>query len=310
MTQEIHALKINIFSERNGKGLEVDQRILAEALTELGCEVECTSFSARCNKSFHSDINIFFEKIASSWLQTAPLNWFVPNPEWYMQDIKLLRSINLILCRTKEVERIFQNLNKKTYFTGFTSPDCYDPTMIKDYKSFFHLAGPSAQKGTIPLLNIWVNNPQLPTLVAIYHYKRLKFNAPNLQLLTDRVETPVLRRLQNYCGIHICASETEGFGHSMMESLSTGAVIVTTNAPPMNEFTSDFLVPYQHTSRRYLATNYYVNQNALEETIKKIMNMPPEELEAIGKKNREAYLEKTRQFKTNLQALISPYLGH
>lgn len=289
---DAHALKINIFSVKNGKGLEMDQKILADALTKLECEVLCkNSWDPEDNVSY-ADINIFFEILNPVWFPYASANWHIPNPESYVQELTLLEGVDLILCRTKEVERIYKELNKNTYFLGFTSMDCYDPKIPKNYKMFFHLAGGSGHKGTGPILNIWLNNPSLPLLTAIKHDHPLNFTAENLHWITHRIETQALRELQNSYGIHLCPSTTEGFGHYLMEALSTGAVVVTTNAPPMNEFVSDFLVPYQDSTPQLLAIAYYVDQNALAKTIHTLVNMPIDQLETIGKKNRLLYLKK------------------
>ncbi|MES2199111.1 MAG: hypothetical protein V4489_02965 [Chlamydiota bacterium] len=116
------ALTIHIYGEKNGKGLEKDISILKPAITKAGHDV--ADFSPSYVQSKTADINIFLESLNLDQMKTATHNWFIPNPEWYLQDLALLDNIDLILCRTKEVERIFKDLGKKTYFLGFTSEDC------------------------------------------------------------------------------------------------------------------------------------------------------------------------------------------
>ena len=47
--------------------------------------------------------------------------------------------------------------------------------------------------------------------------------------------------------VHVCPSSREGFGHYINEARSVSAVIITVDAPPMNEFvtnaTSGILIP-------------------------------------------------------------------
>lgn len=297
-------LKINVISEKNGKGLETDQQILSEAITKLGHDVTNLSFEEALWSP--ADINIFFQLLVSEKFPLARLNWFIPNPEWYRQDIKLLDKVDLILCRTHEIERIFRNLNKQTYYMGFTSPDCYQGDIKKDYYQFFHLAGGSVQKGTIPIKDIWLSHPRLPLLTLIQYPTSFTSQQSNFNWISHRIPLEQLRLFQNQFGIHLCPSETEGFGHYIMEAMSTGAVVVTTDAPPMNEFIKDprCLVPYTHSAPYYLGINYYVNAQELQNKIKALLKLTPEELSLIGLNNRSAYLQKKQEFYENLEELL------
>ena len=92
--------------------------------------------------------------------------------------------------------------------------------------------------------------------------------------------TDAIKVYENMCGIHLCPSETEGFGHYIMEALSAGAVVVTTDAPPMNEFVTD-AAAWQASNRSEpwgLATNYFVDPAKLEETVNALMQLPVSEL--------------------------------
>lgn len=299
-------LKINIFSDSNGRGLETDQNILKNALERLGHTVNSVSFD-NISKPIDADINIFIEFITLHYIRKAKTNWFIPNPEWYRQNLELLDQMDLILCRTKEVERIFQQLNKKTFFLSFTSPDCYREEVEKDYELCAHLPGASIQKGTAAITNIWESNPQFPPLVIVNFLDYfLPISLVNLTWIPYRLPVDEFRVLQNHCGLHLCLSETEGFGHYLMEAMSTGAVVVTTDAPPMNEFINDprCLVPYSKTTLQRLATNYYVDQDLLEAKINSLMQLSHEELRRIGLNNRKQYLKTQQEFYSNLEKLL------
>lgn len=65
-----------------------------------------------------------------------------------------------------------------------------------------------------------------------------------------------VRRLQNSHGIHVCVSEREGFGHYINEARAVGALVVTTNHPPMNELiTEETGVLVQPYRTRYVAAS-------------------------------------------------------
>jgi len=299
-------LTINLICEANGKGLERDRTILHKELTALGCRVHCLEGDEEKNIA-HADINIFCERLPTHFLAYAKTNLLIPNPEWCFVSHEDLRKVDLILCRTREVERIFKEMNKPTYYLGFTSPDASLSFIDKDFKHFLHVAGGSCQKGTHVITAAWALSPHFPHLTLLSWMFPPVNNVSNIFWISSHLPLEVLRQFQNQCGIHLCLSETEGYGHYLMEAMSLGAVVVTTNAPPMNEFVKDSrcLVAYEKTSRQQLATNYYACPENLMSQVNRLLHLSDAELRAIGQENRARYLRKTKDFKVNLKTLIN-----
>ncbi len=303
-------LKINVFSINNGVGLEAQRKLMRKALESLGHIVhdrEYNEMPTLLNLYSLADINIFMEIICPQWLPYAKLNWLVPNPEWYVQDLALLNKIDLALCFTHEAERIFREMGINAYFSGFTSFDCYHSGIEKNFSRYLHVAGKSTMKGTPAIADLWKTDRSLPQLTVICHWWERPFFQENLEWISTKIPENRLRHLQNHCGIHLCPSETEGFGHYIMEAMSAGAVVVTTDAPPMNEFITDkrCLVPYQKIDQRYLATRYFIAPEDLEKTIRDLRSLPESELKKIGENNRAMYLQKTQEFQANLERLLN-----
>jgi len=301
-------LKIHIFCEANGKGLEKDRNILKESLESLNCIVDCFENNVQVLVS-DCDVNIFVQHINPNQIPSAKHNWFIPNPEWCFDDITLLESMDLILCRTREVERIFKNLNLNTYFLSFTTKDRYVENIKKQHQRYLHVAGSSEYKGTRAIITAWEQQNRFPYL-TILKMNIMPLNSTNLKIINRYVSQERVIRLQNECLIHLCPSETEGFGHYIMESMSAGAVVLTTNAAPMNEFIEDkrCLIPYEKTSSQRLATLYYVGVSDIEKHIYKFKQLPIDELLKIGKSNRERYLKISKTFNENLKNLIDQTL--
>lgn len=189
---------------------------------------------------------------------------------------------------------------------GFSSRDCRSPLIENDYRLCFHVAGGSPFKGTQAILKAWSGKDYLSNLTILIHHSLLHTTQPNVQWIMERISLSELRLLQNSCGIHLCPSETEGFGHYLMEAMSTGAVVITTDGPPMNEFIVDkrCLVPYKHTAPCRLATRYLVDPEQLAKRVEELMALPVEELKKIGDRNRTNYLQKTEEFHHNLKRLM------
>lgn len=302
MTQQ---LKINLITQcNNGKGLETDLKILKEALEKLDCLV--TVLDLEDNRWNRAHINIFIQGLVLEKFPMAKQNWFIPNPEWFQADMRFLERVDLVLCRTKEVEKIFRDLCKQTYYLEFTSPDCYQDNVKKDYRHFLHLAGGSHLKGTKNILPIWLSNPSFPLLTIVNFLNPCTSQAPYIECISTRLPQNELRKLQNQSGFHLCPSETEGFGHYIMEAMSTGAVVITTDAPPMNEFIQDkrCLIPYTKASPLHLATLYEIDQQQLQNKIEHLLTLTSQELEEIGQRNRAVYEEKQQGFYEKLEELI------
>eukprot|EP00697_Spironema_sp_BW2_P000372 gnl/Spiro4/10468_TR5607_c0_g1_i1.p3 gnl/Spiro4/10468_TR5607_c0_g1~~gnl/Spiro4/10468_TR5607_c0_g1_i1.p3 ORF type:complete len:292 (+),score=-43.54 gnl/Spiro4/10468_TR5607_c0_g1_i1:3332-4207(+) len=253
-------LQINVFTDNNGGGTEVDGNVVASALREMGHVVYKKHYDpfvkAKDNeKGCKVDINIFIQAIKSDCLKLATKNWFIPNAEIGMFGVKELRSMDLILCRTHDAERIFKQLGMPTFYLGFTGNDCFLPGVEKNFLQCLHLAGKSPFKGTPFVINAWKDQALMPRLVGVItptnahaslciSSKSLESN--NFEWTRGRLSENELRNLQNSCGVHLCPSIAEGYGHYIVEAMSVGAVVLTTDAPPMNEFITDkrCLIPY------------------------------------------------------------------
>lgn len=305
--QNLHALTVNIIAKNlyNGAGKEVDIEIIKKEMERHGHQVRLFDIN-KSKQVARADINIFFAQFSTELFPQARLNWFVPNAEFCIASLKDLARCDLILCKTEESLRIFKPISN-VFYLGFTSIDCYDPTIKKNYSSYLHLAGRSKYKGTTTVLNTWKDHPNFPHLLLIKDEEIKNGFAKNIKLIQRHISSALLLQIQNECGVHLCPSKTEGYGHYISEAMSAESVVITTNAPPMNEFITDprCLVDYFATKKQNYATTYLVSPEDLAKAVKKIQKLSVEELEEIGKKNREEYLRRQQEFKHNFDILIN-----
>lgn len=311
-------LKINLFIREFPYGFSKDRIILVQELTKLGHEVHCyhnpshsssLKWPEKDPQIQKADINIFVEDVKKMWIDYADKNYFIPNAEYCRTSLENLLACDIILCRTRDCEQAFSNVHPHLYYLSFTSEDHFIPNVEKDYYLPFHSCGASPLKGTQNLAAVWGSHPEFPILTLVRASSKKGTKLSNIHEIREFVPLAEFSLLQNQHGLHLCPSRGEGFGHYILEAMSTGAVVITTNAPPMNEYIKDrrFLVKTCATIKNTYGHMYDVDQKDLEKVITRVLSMSHEELEAAGKANRDFFLKKREDFYTRLEALFGTY---
>jgi len=302
---------INIIARSNGVGLDSDALLLNKALTKAGYKVTFSHCRSRSilqklfSKKTIYDINIYLERVFPNWLNTAPVNILIPNQERFpKRHIDRLKHIDSVFCKSKHAQEIFNKLGANSHFISFTSKDINLNDRNPDYSKFFHLAGSSTLKGTETILRLWENHPEWPNLTLLQHQHNAPDKVPNnVTLITEHLSEPELYHLANTKGIHLCTSLSEGWGHYIVEAMSSHALVITTDAPPMNELiTPDrgITVAVSHSEPRHLGTNFFIDEQQLEKVIDNVIKMPDRDKSIIGQKARDWYQNNDVLFQNNI----------
>lgn len=317
---------VNLIS-RAESGLAADVEIIASALRPAGYRVRAlntdrsrvlrllsyVAAATRKRLGRATIINIHCEQIAERFIDCGHRNVLVPNQEWaWPRTLELLGRMDAIFCKTRYATGLYA-AHGNAVFVGFSSHDRHDPRADKDFGAFLHVAGKSQQKGTRTLASLWSRHPGWPTLHIVSRRQGLLDGIAGSNIIHARQLSPAeLQKLQNRCGVHLCPSEAEGYGHSIGEGLGTGALLLTTDAPPMNELVTPergVLVPFAGTQAQGLGSNFYVDEAALEAAIVRILGMDGATLQARSIAARDWYLDNRRAFVTRLtdalQALVA-----
>ena len=302
----------------NGGGLSRSARIVSDALTSAGWHVDLVEdlkfpesthpvvlrihrwlrwlrhcgegaaryLAVRAGQVEQADLNIFLEELVPSQFSLARRNVWIPNQEWMpLRWRRDLPRLDGIWVKTRYAERIFKEVSPSVAYVGFSSFDRYDPSVAKEPRTFLHVAGRSRQKGTAAVLEAWRRNPQWPRLVLVQNPVRAQVvDIPNVDYRPIRLEDEALRVLQNRSECHLYPSEAEGFGHVLCESMGLGAIVLSTDAPPMNELVTDdrgILVAYDRTSRQGLGTNYYASVASIEACVERLLAMDEQEKQRL-----------------------------
>jgi glycosyltransferase involved in cell wall biosynthesis len=321
-------MRINLIYHDNGAGLPRDARIISELLAPIGAELTHSPLrapalrqrlSARASKWSRRpryDLNIFLEQPRPSWLPFAQRNLLVPNQEWFSPAwIDQLPNFDLVLCKTREAESRFRVLGAAVRYIGFTAADHRLGPEIPALPGALHIAGRSVQKGTVSVLRVWRRHPDWPTLIVVQRpphpgHQLWHPPIPNVVYHSGYLSDARIRELQNAYRLHVRPSEAEGFGHPFGESLSCGVVMVTTDAPPMNELVRPdrgLLVPAVVLGPQGIGMAYRVDEVALEETITRALSLPPEERARMGENARAWFERNQEEFR---ERLVEAVLRH
>ena len=304
-----------IVSRQNGFGLDHDVRILKGALAQAGIEAAVAlprdlGILGALRGRKMADRIIHVERVHWRWLNAANEHFVIPNQERFPpRQLRALRRVDHVLAKTRHAELIFSALGLPTTLMGFTSEDCRAPGIAKDWSRCLHVAGRSTMKGTDDLIAAWAGHPDWPELVIVQDPSMPRPEVPgNITLLRTYMAEDELHRLQNGCGIHLCPSRSEGWGHTISEAMSCGAVVITTDAPPMNEFIDDssgVLAPYDRRESRHLGECYFVNVMELECRIEQVLAMGTDAKADMGRAARLRFEENDRRFRARLGAFFA-----
>jgi glycosyltransferase involved in cell wall biosynthesis len=332
-------LRANIISWDSG-GLGTDIDVLTAVLVKLGCDVffkgrkhrtprsrthsllmtagvVMAQTRARLTRRPQFDLNLFLESVFPEHLPTARANYLFANQEWFRDsNLPHLPALDLILCKSPSGVEALRALPVACRNVDFTSPDKRIVGFVRGGPlRCLHLSGQSAVKGTEAVVEAWSRHPEWPELTVVRRARRYGGEEapplqplPNVHYLTDFVSNEQLRELQNACEIHVSPSQAEGYGHVIGEAMSCGAVVVTTDAPPMNELVAPdrgLLVRVARSEPMRRSVKSFVDVADLELKLDHVFGMPGADREKLGQNARAWFEAQHRRFESSMQSLLA-----
>lgn len=294
--------QINIYTKLNGAGLQRDAELLKSLLEPQGWTVKIVDVVEVGRRELAAK-QIFLELSDANYFNLAGENYFFPNPEWFKKPwLKHVKRYDKIFCKTKDCFRIFKGLSKRAVFTSFTSPDRYNAAVRKKHR-FFHGPGRSRTKGTDELLRLYKQSGDgLPPVTVLQHHvghARVK-KIPNIEYQYQRLSDAEYLKVQNEHAFHLCPSYYEGFGHYINEAKSCGAIVVTPNAPPMNELVTrkfGVLCKAPSRSKRGLVNWVNISPPHLAVGIRYCAGLPDDKIDEMSAAARQSFLDNDKLFK-------------
>ncbi len=293
-------------------GLARDVAILSEMLVASGCEVEIRPYrrSKRFDRLFALgarylpriptyDLQVFVERFDVRMLPFGKKNVFLPNQEWFdPRSERLLIGFDALMCRSEHAAEIFRAKHRRVGHFVFTGVDrSISPAPPRT--RILHVASHSKFKGTQQLLDIWTRNPAWPTLTVTHAAGvAAPVQLANVEQHIGFFDDAKIRQLQNEAWLHIQTSEVEAFGHCFVEAMSCHGVVITTDAPPMNEIvTTDVgaLVPADDGPPLNLGRRYSARPEDLERIIADMLRLDETARQAMASRSRQRFDSLDRQ---------------
>lgn len=330
---KINPNMVDIYCPGWSKGLSRSGTLLAKAIKQIsGGQVNARLFWLRMNfydSNSEQDAPppaltelgstaIMVERMFSRpFLSSYQERVLMPNPEWLEpHQIDAKKSlVDAVLHKTHfSVQCLKPHFpDAEHHYLGFTSPD--PRKTVQGHTKFSHFRGKATTRHTQSLIDIWQRRPDLPML-RLQAYGSdislrlgrwltegnisfmLDFNASDDEFFTDLAVG----------GIHLCTSGTEGFGHYINESRAMAALVLTLDAPPMNELiTPDtgILIPTTSSTPLLAGVNFTSTANQIEGAIDKALSLSPGDRQELGQAARRAYEADIQAFVTNVRAFLA-----
>jgi len=240
-------MRVNLISNnRNQTGLSQDVDLL-QGMWHI------VDDKATFNRVHHShpecpeaEVNVFFEVLNPSLFTYAGTNIWIPNPEWtYKSWEPYFGQLDAIWCKTQHAVNIFKPHNPNTVYTGWSSIAKGIPER-KNYHKAIVLTGKNIFRHPQILVDMYrmVNEEsltKLPELHVVYDGTRMNVNVPEevahkIKLYPSTLKQKQYDELLAECGLAVCISSAEGFGHAVNEAASSGCNLLLSEIDPLVEF--------------------------------------------------------------------------
>jgi hypothetical protein len=308
---------IDIFYPASSPGLDHCAQVMRSAITKISGGRLKTRFTQGNPSVYRREkrndpppdhlvqtgrVAIFIERVIERPFMAAyKSRILLPNPEWlWPSDLESAqRMIDAVFHRSRmSAEMLTPHLpNARHYQVGFTSRE---PTArVASHDRYAHFRGKATMRHSQLLIDLWKKRADLPEL-SVQAY------GPDIGLQSGRwLSGGNLRMFLGYfptdeayfdalsaSGIHLCTSSTEGFGHYINESRAMGAVVVTLDAPPMNELvTPDFgiLIPAVASTPVNMGVSYETTLEHLEAAVDRVQGLSAAQRAEMGRGARNAF---------------------
>ena len=246
-------MRVNIIGNlKKNTGVQQDIQILHGMIVHVyGKETEIRHVPSFFPHTHQAEINFFVEVINPSLFAYAAKNIWIPNPEWtYKTWEPYARMVDEIWVKTHEAEKLFAEWGVPVKYIGWTSIDKVMPEK-KNYHKAIVPIGKNLWRSPKPVVQAYMKiqkeNPSafatLPEVHLVYSPEHVRVGtipesvAPKFIVHAEVMPEKEYDELLQECGLCICMSAAEGFGHAVNEAMSAGCVTMLSPIEPFRELT-------------------------------------------------------------------------
>ena len=270
-----------------------------------------------------AEVNFFIEVINPSLFAYAGKNIWIPNQEWTYQTWEpYAKMVDEIWVKTREAEALFLKWTPNVKYVSWTSID----------KTYPEIGSKDTAKGIVPVgKNVWRHpKPILQAYSRILMQNPTAFAAlPHLTIvhvpsavpigdIPDGIKSKIAVRgevipdeeykeLLRTCGLVVCTSAAEGFGHAVNEAMSAGCIPILSPIEPFRELSKNALwvsnakvIPHP----QCLGVLEDVDVDSLADALIAYTKLSNEDIRAVTMDSREAYEDRHEAFVKNMLARL------
>ena len=307
-------MRINIIgNHRKGTGVAQDVHILHGLIVHaFGQETEIRHIPHFYPQCPEAEINFFIEVVNPSLFMYASKNIWIPNPEWtYKTWEPYSKMVDEIWVKTHEAEKVFQQWGITTRYIGWTSIDKVMPDK-KNYWKAIVPVGKNIWRNPKPIIQVYMaikrSDPSLYSGLPVLHIVHDSQAVPLARIPEEFSSKIILHETMNEkdydellqeCGLCICMSAAEGFGHAVNEAMSTGCMLLLSPIDAFRELakevlwvSTDKITPHPHC----LGNLEDVDLSSIREALIVYASSQFGWKSACSKKSRAQYEERHQQF--------------
>ncbi len=334
-------LKITIAHTADGHGLLKDAQILMHILAQQGHDVKRLQFDfyspkrrsvfskslrvalfkfnlifwvkqwQHFRKANPDCLTIHLENIAPDALLKGGKHVLIPNQEWFKtSSSNLLQYMDVVWCKSEIAKMIFTEFEVKTRLIKFVTSLSNDQHLRNAPKqnAFLSRIGNSALRGLEQLVACWGKHPEWPSLHIVIPKKRQIHPCPANVVYVD--EFPDAKDYMSFAAsfkFQIFTTQAEGFGHSIFEAINLGAVVLVTDAPPMNEWLGDrqaILIGARYNGQHRLSPLFLVTESQLISSVEAALALENDQISNYQDQGYRLLQEMAGDFSERLKAAI------